>query len=106
MPAVELAPMTDAQRDALRSCRFCTPNLARTHAWAWTDDPAIVALLVPGRTEPTAEEREAALALLAPVGSCTNYRRCSEPELREWEIHLTHPDAIALVCDLVDSRRG
>ena len=83
MPAVELPPFTDKQRAALRACRFVTPNLARTTAWAWTDDEATAATL----------------------GSYTKYRRSAEPLAYEYECHLTHPDAVAVVCDLVDGKR-
>lgn len=83
MPAIELPPLPDGWRSALERCRFVTPNLAHTHAWAWT----------------TSEED----ALL--LGGATRYRRSSDPELHEWEVTISHPDGVAIACDLADSRR-
>ena len=82
--SAELAPLPDGYRQALERCSFVTPNMARTHAWAWTYDEEVAALL----------------------GSKAKHLRCSEPELYEYEISITHPDAVAMVCDIVDARRG
>ena len=83
MPAVELPPFTDTQREAVRRCRFVTPNVARTHAWCLTEDEATA----------------------AAIGKYTRYRRFAEPASYEYEIAVTHPDGVAFICDLVDGGR-
>jgi hypothetical protein len=106
MPAIELVALTDAQRDAIRALRFVTPSRDHSRAWGFTDDPALVSVLAPGRSEPTAEERAAALNAGRPCGSATLWVRTREPRVTEWEIAFNHPDAVALVCDLAAERGG
>lgn len=77
MPAIELEPLPDGYREALARCRFVTPNVAHTLAWAWTTDEETAKL----------------------IGGGSRYRRCADPELYEWECTLRHPDAIALACE-------
>jgi hypothetical protein len=84
MPAIELPPFTETQRRALRSCRFVTTSLDRTHGWAWTDD------------EETAKT----------LGHTSSYVRSQVPYKREYEIHITHPDGVALMVELMEERRA
>jgi hypothetical protein len=71
-------------REAVRLCRFVTPNMARNRAWAWTGSEEIAGLL----------------------GGAARYRRSAEPEIYEYEITITHPDGVAFICDLVDARHA
>jgi hypothetical protein len=106
MPAVELPPFSEAHRKAVASMRFCTPNVSRTLAWAWTDDVELVQVLVPGAGMTAAEQAKQGVGEHARVASATHYRRCSEPLAYEWEVHITHPDGVAYICDLVDERNA
>lgn len=81
---VDLEPLPDGYRAALARCRFVTPNLAHTLAWAYTRN-----------------EDDAKL-----LGGATHYRRCSNPELHEWEITVRHPDGVALAVELSEASRG
>lgn len=80
----ELKPLPDGFRNALARCRFVTPNVSHTVAWAWTDDEETAKLL----------------------GGGTRYRRSSEPEKHEWECTITHPDGVALACELAEVGHG
>ena len=104
MPAIE-APFTEDHREAVRRCRFATPNLARDRAWLWTDDAEVVAALVPTRSAVPSAEGAAPTEPAYAVGSATRYRRSSGPDIHEWEITVTHPDGVAFICDLVDGRQ-
>lgn len=106
MPAIELPPLTEAHREAIRNCRFYTPNMDHTHAWAWTDDVDVLRVLVPGAGMNAAERQAAGADEHPRVGAATLYRRSSEPLKHEWEIAFTHPDAVAFICDLCAVRRG
>lgn len=106
MSAVELPPFTEAHREAVRACRFYTPNLEHTHAWAWTDDVEVVRVLVPGAGMNAAKRQAAGADEHPRVGAATYYRRSSNPDLYEYEIGFTHPDAVAFICDLCAVRRG
>lgn len=106
MPAVELPPFTDAHREAVKACRFYTPNVAHDRAWAWSDDVNVVRVLVPGAGMNEAERQAAGADLHARVAAATLYRRSSEPDKHEWELAFTHPDAVAFICDLCSVTRG
>ena len=105
MPAIELPPFTEAHREAVKSCRFYTPNRAHDRAWAWTDSDDIARVLCPGAGMTEAERLKSLDANQARVASATRFKRCSEPTLYEWEIAFTHPDAVAFICDLCEVRR-
>jgi len=80
----DLKPLPDGYAAALARCRFVTPNLSHTLAWAWTADEEVAKLL----------------------GAGTRYRRSAEPEVYEWECTITHPDGVALACELAEASRG
>ena len=40
------------------------------------------------------------------LGAGAPYRRCSEPELYGYEVTSTHPDAVALACELAEVPRA
>lgn len=105
MPAIELPPFTEAHREAVKACRFYTPNIAHDRAWAWTDDVEIVRVLVPGAGMNAAERQAAGADEHPRVAGATHFRRSSVPEIYEYEIHFTHPDAVAFICDLCKVRR-
>lgn len=84
MPAIELEPLPDGFKAALARCRFVTPSLDHARAWAY----------------PKSEE-DAKL-----LGSYTKYRRCSDPEIHEWEVSITHPDGVALAVELCEAHRA
>lgn len=104
MPAIELPPFTDAHREAVKACRFTTPNVEHTLAWAWTDDDEIARVLVPGAGMNAAERAQAGADEHPRVASATYVRRSSDPLLYEWELTITHPDGVAFICDLVAGR--
>lgn len=99
MPAIELPPFTAAHREAVKSCRFYTPNVEHSMAWAWTDDVEVVRVLCLGAGMTAAERATAGADEHPRVADATYVRRCSDPELYEWELHITHPDGVAFVCD-------
>lgn len=105
MPAIELPPFTEAHREAVRACRFYTPNLEHTLAWAWTYDVEVVRVLVPGAGMNEAERQKAGADHHPRVAVATYYRRSSVPERYEWELGFTHPDAVAFICDLAGVSR-
>lgn len=80
----ELQPLPAGYREALARCRFVTVNLEHSRLWPYTADAETAKLL----------------------GAGAPYRRCSEPELYEYEITSTHPDAVALACELAEVSRG
>lgn len=106
MPAIEIPPLTEQHRQAIRACRFATTNIERSLAWAWSDDDETVRVLVPGVGLNAAERLAAGADQHPSVAAATRYRRSVEPEKYEWELHFTHPDAVAFIGDLVDERRG
>ena len=82
--SAELQPLPDGYREGLARCRFVTVNLEHSRLWAYTDHADLAKLL----------------------GAGAPYRRCSEPELYEYEITSTHPDAVALACELAEVPRA
>lgn len=106
MPAIELPPFTEEHREAIRRCRFVTPNQDHTQAWAWTDDDEVCRVLVPGAGMNAAERQAAGADEHPRVASATRYRRSSETQKYEWELHLSHPDGVAFICDLAAERHG
>lgn len=106
MPAVELPPLTAAHREAIKACRFYTPNIARDRAWAWSDDVEVVRTLVPGAGMNEAERQAAGAAEHPRVAGATHYRADTDTDRWDWELAFTHPDAVAFICDLTDARDG
>lgn len=106
MPAIELPPFTDAHREAVRACRFYTPNVEHDRAWAYTSDVEIVRVLVPGAGMTEAERAKAGLNTADRVAGATRFRRSQVPEAYEWELAFTHPDGGAFICDLCSVPRG
>lgn len=105
MSAIELPPFTEAHREAVKACRFYTPNIAHDRAWAWTDDDEVCRVLVPGAGMNEAERQKAGADEHPRVAAATHYRRSYEPLKHEWEIAFTHPDAVAFICDLCSVSR-
>lgn len=104
MPAIELPPFSEAHREAVKACRFYTPNIEHSMAWLWTADDEIARVLVPGCGMNEAERAASGAAEHPRVASATRVRRCADPPLYEWELHITHPDGVAFVCDLMAER--
>ena len=84
MPAIELEPLPDGWKAALARCRFVTPNIEHTRAWAY----------------PVSED-DAKL-----LGPYTTYKRSREPDVVEWEVAITHPDGVAIAVELCEASRG
>lgn len=72
---IELPPLPDGYREALARCRFVTPNIAHTRAWAYTQDEDTAAML-----------------------SASKYQRAKG--VAEWEATIIHPEAVALAVEL------
>ncbi len=89
-PEVEIVPLTDDQKAAIRECRFCFVNVVHTIAWAYTYDEQIAAR--------------------AP-GGYTTFVRARDPQTRqpthtEYEIQMAHPHALELVIEIQDERKA
>jgi hypothetical protein len=82
---VAVEPLTPDQLAAIRECRFSFINVAHTIAWAYTTDAALAARC-PGSKMPVTKSRE--------------------PVLVEYEIQMSHPEALALVMRIQDERRA
>jgi hypothetical protein len=76
-------PLTPDQLAAIRECRFSFINVAHTIAWAYTTDAALAARC-PGSKMPVTKSRE--------------------PVLVEYEIQMSHPQALELVAEIQDER--
>lgn len=80
----EVQPLPAGYREALERCSFLTPNLAHTLGWAYTEN----------------EEDAQLLKGYVPL------RHHGETQPYRYECTITHPDAVAILCELHDSRRG
>lgn len=79
-------PLTPEQRDAIRRCRFSYTTQSRDHAWLIFDDPEIIKILagVVRRTE--------------------TYTRDHVTKITEHEALIAHPEAVALVLEIMAER--
>lgn len=105
MPAIELPPFTEAHREAVRACRFTSPLAGRARAIAFTCDVEVVRVLVPAAGMTEAERLKSGAAEHPAVATATHYRRSANPDVYEWELTFSHPDAVAFICDLADGAR-
>lgn len=80
----ELQPLPAGYREALERCSFLTPNLAHTLGWAYTEN----------------EEDAILLKGASPL------RRPGETQPWRWECTITHPDAVAILCEIHEARHG
>ena len=78
----ELQPLPEGFREALARCRWVTPNVEHSRAWAWTKDEETAKL----------------------IGGATRYKRCSDPEIYEYECSIYHPDGVALAVELTEAQ--
>ncbi len=85
MSTPELPPLTDDQRAAIRELRFVSTSQDRTLAFGITTDPDIA-----GRCP----------------GSGSSYPRSRAPMVMEWDVRFSHPEAVALVLEIQESRRN
>lgn len=85
MDVAEQEPFTFEQKNALRECRFVTTNRDRSHVTALTPDLA-VAQAVDVSTTPYKPEQ------------------WSNPTRIEYELHASHPDAIAVAVEIMEAR--
>jgi hypothetical protein len=80
---VAVDPLTEDQLAAIRECRFSFINVSHTIAWAYTTD-ATLAARCPGSKMPVTKSRD--------------------PVLVEYEIQMSHPQAVELVAEIQDER--
>ncbi len=85
MSTLELPPLTDDERAAIRELRFVSTSLDRVTAFGITTDGAVAARC---------------------PGGATSYPRTREPLVMEWDIRFFHPDAVAIVLELMLERRS
>ncbi len=83
MSTPELPPLTDDQRSAIREARFCATSLDRTTSFCVTTDPEVARRL---------------------PGSGSSYWRSRQPEVREWDVRIVHPEGVALVLEIQEAR--
>jgi hypothetical protein len=83
-PQVEIVPLTDDQIDAIHDARFVTTSQDHTMAFALTTDEALAEIL---------------------PGSGSSYWRSRNPDVREWEVRIVHPEAVALIIEIQEARK-
>ncbi len=80
---VEIVPLTEDQKAAIRELRFVWTNQNRTSCWGLTYDIE-VAGRCPGTRTPVTKSRN--------------------PTMVEYDVMMGHPEAVALVAEIQDAR--